>query len=548
MSEEKNATVDMSQGITPGRDESIDISSLIKASKETPPAPVVEKTPLQMMKEEKEARVMGMVVDNKELEEKNTPKGVTSKAESDAEAEVKAYLAEQDKMIEAAKSIAITDAPTNDLEMAEMMDNVAEYAETGKVTSTEARIAPTAGIDPETGEEIPAARFNPFMDEPEPAPPKELSEEDKEIIKVLVDKTGLGGDFAFTEEEREKIKNARKIVLTEVENVDLSSIKIKKAQKSFVESVKEFEFSGVKAPMIFPASRFKADMCGMTYGEMGDILVSGDETITFEQMRKRLTVIYNKMKNPSCGEFKDFDDFLKKFSYLDIELALYGIILATYPEIDDISMVCQNPRCRKSFNHRFKPASLLRFDKTNSKFIKTMDELVNAKPSDYIALFNDSPTMNHRLYKLPYSGTMVEIGMPSAYEYLYDVIQNGVFMDKFVENHPGDLNGLLANVSGLVLLVRSVLIPEGDGYVQYDDFEDVIQALYRTKPEDINLLSNILNKQVEAYQSVFELHDVKCPHCSSVSPIVNLQVSELIFFKLRGAMNAEVDTNNISVL
>ena len=553
MSEEMNATVDKSKSIEPGRDESIDIASLLKTARETPDEPVEEeKSPLQRMKEEKESGQKGLIVDNKELAEKNAPKQIKSKTEADAEEDIKAYMEEQDRMIEAARKTVVTQAPTSPEEMVRLMDNLEDISKNKEVNDETGNpnIRLLTEEEQATGVVANATFDNSQFEENEEddEPENDLTEEDQETIRILIDKTGLGGDFAFTDDEREKIVNAKQIVLTEVEEVELASIKVKKPVKSFVDSVKEYQFAGSKMPMIFPASRFKADMCGMTYGEMGDILVTGDETIAFEQLRKRFTVIYNKMKNPSCGEFKDFDDFLKKFSYLDMDLAMFGLMVATYPDVDEIGLTCNNPRCRRSFNHRFRPASLLRFDKTHSKFIHTMNDIVNAKPEDYMKIFNESPTNMHRRYVLPISKIIVELGVASAYEFLYTLVQNGVITNKFAEEHPDDVNGILFLNSTMLSLIRSVYVPDGDEYVQYEDFEDMIRVLYMAKPEEIRIITTLLQKYTEAYAVTFELTDITCPHCGTKTERIPVNINELVFRKYQSLMNEEIDISNMSVL
>ena len=554
MSEDMNATVDKSKGIEPGRDESIDITSLLKAARETTEVTTEEeKSPLQRMKEEKETSAKGLIVDNKELAEKNAPKELKDKTEADAESEIKEYLEDQDKLIEAAKKTVITRPPTSPEEMVQLMDNLENVSINGNVDENveNPNLRLLTDEEMETGVVQGNATLDDsqFEENDEDAEPEnDLTEEDQETIRILIDKTGLGGDFAFTDEEKEKIVNAKQIVLTEVEEVQLASIKVKKPVKSFVDSVKEYEFAGSKMPMIFPASRFKADMCGMTYGEMGDIIVTGDESITFEQMRKRFTVIYNKMKNASCGEFKDFDDFLKKFSYLDMDLAMFGLIVATYPDVDEIALTCNNPRCRRGFNHRFKPASLLRFDKTHSKFINTMNEIVNAKPEDYQKIFNESPTNMHRRYILPKSKFIVEIGVASAYEFLYTLVQNGVITDKFANEHPDDVNGILFANSSMLALIRSVYVPDGDEYIQYEDFEDMIRVLYMAKPEDIRIITTLLQKYTEAYSVTFELTNITCPHCGTKTERIPININELVFRKYQSLMSEEIDISNMSVL
>ena len=114
-----------------GRDTTMDISSLLKASKEEPEAP---KTNLQKMKEAKENGTLGLVVNNDELTDESSKKLITNKSEDDAMKEIDGYLAEQDRLINAAKNVNVVNKPSNAIEMASMitaLENVATTGETG---------------------------------------------------------------------------------------------------------------------------------------------------------------------------------------------------------------------------------------------------------------------------------------------------------------------------------------------------------------------------------------------------------------------------------
>ena len=207
-------------------------------------------------------------------------------------------------------------------------------------------------------------------------------------------------------------------------------------------------------------------MTGLSYGEMGDISLNS-ENITFDQMHKKLSVIYNKMVNPSIGKFENFNDFLHKFAYVDIDLAVYGLVVASFPEVDDIPMTCQNPGCKNSFNHKFSPRTLLRFENSSNKFLKAMKDVVECKESDFEKLVMESPTRTHQRFKMPYSNFIIEVGIASSYDYLYTIVDN-LLGDKFATDHPDDVNGILQLNSTLLGLIRAVYVPNGNGaYVEY---------------------------------------------------------------------------------
>lgn len=566
------ASIDTTKSVIGGGlDPSLDIMSLLKKDDDVPDItekPVKKKSAIELAKEARENSQKGLVVNTQELIEKNTQKAVKNKTEADAMDEVDAYAKEQEAMIEAAGKVVMTSAPKTALEMASMMDNLENVAKTGSVESDptkdanpelfkETKIEENSMLRLKTEEELKNSEGKALIEgddgtpttTPEDTAKKAEEEEKKQIATVLIDKTGLGGEFAFTEEERDKLFMSTEIRLKEVEDVELSTLKVRKADKSFVEAASEYQLSSSQTMMTFPASRFRAEMAGLTYGEMGDISLNtiNNENITFEQVRKKLTVIYNKMRNPSCGKFESFDDFLKKFAYVDLDLAVFGLVVSTFPEVDDIPMNCQNPKCGKSFNHRFSPRNLLRLNKCSKKFLDDMKLIIDTTNAELPSLIETSPAQNYKMIRLPLSGFVIKLGIASAYDYLYTIVDN-TLGNKFEEEHPDDVNGILQINSVLLSLIRSVLVPEGDEYVEYDQFEDMIHALYSIKPEEIKILSTILQKYNNTYAVPFELTEITCPHCGTKTKSVPIDINYLVFLKYQRLMSEELNIDNISLL
>ena len=547
---EGNATI-VENGVQPSSvDPSLDIMSMLRAQAPTESA-LKPKTALEKAKEAQQQK--GLIVSNKELEEKNKVKAPGNKSIMDGMSEADSYAAEQDNMIKTASQIALTQPVKTAEQMVKLIDELDNVAKTGQVSEDSEFIRNKTEEELAQGDRHAASDFK--IDKPtgtvqdgQTADTDEGESDHRKIVDILIDRTGYGdGKVEFTDEEREKMVNASMIRVKEVEEVDLASITVRRPDKSFLEETQEHQFARSIAPIAFPASRFTAKMAGLSYGEMGDISFD-PEKATFEQVRKRLTVIYNKMRNPSCGKFESFDDFLKKFSYTDIDFALFALAVATFPELDDINMRCNNSACMKNFNHQFQPRTLISYEYMSDKVLSVYRELNDATPERLNEMVNESPTRNIRRFKLPESGFVVSIGIASAYDYLYTVAPN-VLGDKFKDNHPDDVNGVLNLNSALLNLIRSVLVPNGDGtYTEYDDFEDMIQALYMIKPREIMVLANILQKYYSAYTVVFTLRNVKCPHCGQVTPVVPVNIGTVLFQVYGRLMNTEVELDNISVL
>lgn len=554
---------------TINRDTAMDIASLIKTAKKEEPATdpvptvngpmtapegkaeeaVAHKTKLEQMMEAQKNQTLGMVVNTADLNHDEKVQ-MKNKMADDAMSDADKYLADMDAQIEVAKQIKVP-RPANPQQMVGIMDALDRAAKNPEILKTgEAPAEETP--DTESTEQAPAEENKTEETAPATEEVAEKTEEEKkaelkkQVINVLIDKTGMGADFHFTDEEKEKLTVSNEIHVTEVEDVDLATITVKKPEKSFVDSVNEYQLSSTRVPVVFTVSRFRAYMTGLTYGEMSDIVLT-NEANNFDKLNKRLSIIYNKMVNPSCGKFDSYDDFLKKFAFADMSLAIYGLVIATFPEVDEIGMNCNNETCKKSFTHKFSPRSLLRFEECGDKFISAMDEIVNCPAGKEKELLETSPCQKHKRVRLPDSKYIIEIGFASAYEYLYNVMDK-LDGDKFKENHPDDVNGVMADIVSLLPIVRSVYVPNADSsYTCYTDANDMIEALYTVKPGEIKLIVQLMRQYVAGYEFGFFLTNVRCPHCGSLSKMVPLDsIENMLFRQYQRLTNTNLDTSSIT--
>lgn len=370
-----------------------------------------------------------------------------------------------------------------------------------------------------------------------------ISEEKKKMVEILIDKTGLGADFAFTEEEKAKISEAETIRVNEVKLIDIAAIRAKRSQKSFQESIKEFNVSGSRTTICFPASGFRAQMKGLTYGEYADISLSM-ENVTFDQYYKRLSIIYNKMTNISTGPFENFEDFLKHFAYTDIPLAIYGMFIATEQENQQISLRCGNDGCKKSFDWNYSTRSILRLDRCADTFLKKMQEIAMAPAMDFDKIKANAAVENSKVIELPESKFAVEMGIASAYDFLYNFIP---LMDEetFKEAFGSDLNEIYMNNVLLLTTVRSVYVPNGDEYVECIGYKDILDAIYNVSPTEIQILAAYASKIQGEYEVTFAFENVQCPHCKNITKHLDITVDDLVFQTYQRLMSTEIDLSQI---
>ena len=366
----------------------------------------------------------------------------------------------------------------------------------------------------------------------------DLSDTDKKNIEIIIDKTGLGIDFQFTDEERAKIRNANEIVVKEVKEVDIKSYIGRRSKKSFQDYIESYNYNNERVTICFPASGFKAQMRGMSYGEYQDVALSM-ENITTDVYHKRLSVIYNCMTNISTGPFESFDDFLHKFAFSDMDLALYGLFVATESETQEIELRCNVQDCNTLFQWKYNTRSVIRLDRSPAVALDKMKELASATASEYTAIRDRAIVNSSKYIELADSKYVVEIGLASAYDFIYDIVPildddgyREVFGKELDEN----------SLSNVLLLtgIRSIMVPSEDGYIECKTNKDILDALYYVSPEEIKIIAAYVSEIQNNYNMVFSLGDVKCPKCGNITHNMTVAMSELVFRTFQTSMSSTI--------
>jgi hypothetical protein len=560
-------------------DEDMDLNSLFeKNTEETPEEkanivkPKAEKplSPLEQMRQAQNKRGLGAIVSKADLEEKPLKHSVFEDEERIEEFEARKQ--ELDESFEKRKYVTVIKHPQNEADFAKMMleldsvkindDGTASINYTDKDGNL---------LEPEfirlrkEGDEAfdikGASRPNNTnvqkssegsksedtpSDESKTNDEKDNAEDEemKKTVQILIDKTGLGTDFILNDIEKQKVIEADEIKLTEIEFVDIESVIKNKSNKSFQESISEYQLSSSKTTICFPASGFRAQMKGLTYGEMSDIALSMDN-VTFDQYYKRLSIIYNKLTNLNIAPFESFTDFLKGFAYVDIPMALYGLYVATQSETQTIQLRCGVQTCEKGFSWTFNTRSVIRLEKCTPKFLEKMKEIATAPAVEYDNIRKNSAVLNSKYVRLPNSKFVVEMGIISAYDFLYNfipVLDEDNFKKSFGEN----VSEIYKNNILFLTTVKSIMIPNKDGtYTTCNGYKEILDAIYNIDPSDFKILAAITNKFAGEYNSYFSFGDVTCPHCGNVTHDLNMTMDELVFQTFQQLLSTNVNVENM---
>lgn len=355
------------------------------------------------------------------------------------------------------------------------------------------------------------------------------------IVRILIDKTGMGMNITFDDEDKKAIERANVIQLCEVEDMDLKVIEVDRPDDTipFMQAVEARQLSVSKVPMTFPSSGFKADMCGLSYGEFSDIALDTDaedaaDFLSYDKLYKRYSVIYNNMKNVSVGPFKDFDDFLHSFAHDDLDLALYGLVIATQPERDTLNMSCTKPGCKKSFLYTYSPRSVIDFDTAPVAMLEAIDKISAAAPDERLTLYKNSRVKKFKRIRLPISNYLVDIGAASAWDYLYHILPV-VQEYAAIEEDMSDTDPR-RSIPQILFGVRAIYIPSKfGGHIPAVKGRDIADVILKLPTTDAMVLEAAVFAYRRQFSVGFSLKKIECPHCHTQTQAIAIDIGTLVF-------------------
>lgn len=355
------------------------------------------------------------------------------------------------------------------------------------------------------------------------------------VVKILIDKTGMGANFTFDDEENKIIEKADIIQLCEVEDEDLHVVEVERPDDStpFMQLVEARQLSTSKVPMAFPASGFKAEMHGLSWGEYADITLDTEsedakDYLSFDKLYKRYSTVYNSMKNISVGPFADFEDFLHKFAHDDLDLAIYGLLIATQPELDMLNMSCTKPSCKRSFTYSYSPRGVIDFDTAPLAMLEMIEKIDNATPDERLKLFKNSRVNKFKRIRLEQSGYLVDIGAASAWDYLYQILP---IVQKYaeIESEMSDTDPR-KSIPAMLFGVRNIWIPTGKGgHYRASTGSDIADVLLSLPSKDAMVVEAAVTAYRRQYTAGFSLKGIECPHCHTKTPKIPIDVDTLVF-------------------
>lgn len=372
-------------------------------------------------------------------------------------------------------------------------------------------------------------------DKEEEVDPEEQDREAYGRAVIIIDKGNMGV-VNFSEEERKKLELARTIRLEEVETVELSQIKIAKKKTQNVDTIIRQKQSFFSTPIVLPASGYTANILGLSSHELLTLVNSTQNPVL--DMQTRWSLIHSKLESSSIGDM-DYDTFMKSTSVSDFNVLVFGLLCATYPEDDNVTMSCENPECKHNnpenpYLHSYSTRSLLRVEKMSEVLQLQVRKIIDNATMELAArqVHADAPINQSVRYVLPHSRIIIEHSDQTAYD----------FVNKSLPTMASNLEEKYQPAAILSTMIRAMYVPREDG--QYDRFAEateITKLIFSLQDLDTRVIQSLASKQgTLAFE--FGFMNVKCPACGTyhgVVPVENLE--DMVFYRYQQNMTANVE-------
>ena len=312
--------------------------------------------------------------------------------------------------------------------------------------------------------------------------------------------------------------------------------------------------SGINdVPLTLPLSAYRCVMRPINWFDFIKLTAPTSNNGSDNELKK-WSVIYDHLKNPSIGEFKDFEDFLKKTKYQDRELLMWGLLVATADDEETLSITCGNPKCKHNIRVKYHPRTIQHIDdKKKPEWFAAADAAVGP---DAIETWKHVANIRKR-YQLPTTGIIAELNEPSAYEFITKKLP--LIDDLYKRFRPdGELSELNMDdtsmaqfeyLSANALFISAMtIVREENGkrkefrFTDWDSIEEIITK--DLDAGDSGILLKLIEKTRNNVSPVsFYLENVDCPMCGRHEDKIPInEIGNTLLFQVsRRLSNTEIN-------
>lgn len=431
-------------------------------------------------------------------------------------------------------------------------------------------------------QEVPPSNGDPIQSPGKPGDDKIIKFPEASEVQIIIDKSQVD-DVTFDEDDLEKIRKAHTIELDIREKKPINFSEIKRAPGASLSRILEQYKPNVNGiEIVLPASRYRCSVTGLSYPELLEL--STDRLInTSDSQRSLWSICFRHMHNPSIGawqsyteyvdgtgetkrvgpneelpenainvnEVTEFDDFMRKTSYLDQPYILWNILCVTSTETEIINVRCNGTRsvpCDTSYETVYFPKKLLDTQAIAPEILEEMEKTRRVGTDEEIkAWYEDSFVHAQRTVELPVSKIQLVYGHNNAKAYVEDMYAKIIEAKEILESDTVDPDSIrkLSMIDALPSII-GFLIPDNEngGFYPVSGVPDILMVLDTLGIQDWNVISKINEIVTKPYQFDYKIRNCRCPKCRRRYDVTLNGVENLLFMldRLQGSTRISLQT------
>lgn len=388
----------------------------------------------------------------------------------------------------------------------------------------------TPTIEAPTPEEVKPVVNIPTQPAPQVEEPKQEIEEKKEEppteAVITIDKTTDVGSLGLTKEEHEKLEKSKVIKLIVMEDVELSTIEIERPdEKHRANYIKNIEGSVPRYSLPMPSLGDFITFKGAQFAQLINMVNFEDATLD-EEISTKASFIYDRFldgcimhkKNEYNKTILSYEDFINKFPYRDMDMALYGILCASSKEENEAPLKCD--KCDEEWTQVYNVKTLLNTDNMSDTIKERIDNILKYKSDpEKLQSLSDSQFRAKRL-KSPFTNNIYDVSYPT--------IARAISIAKVMNDDSIDLPNHMLLL--LFCLSRVLLYNQETGkYVEVmiDEVPLMVEVLNSIADTDMTMLASQLATENFIYNPEFTMK-AKCPKCGKEHSLP-IPIAQLVF-------------------
>lgn len=347
-------------------------------------------------------------------------------------------------------------------------------------------------------------------------------------LVVTVDKTNVD-NLEFTEEEKSKMEAAKVIQLNVVETHDLEHMSVRRVPRdqkisTIFASNSGFSFYSVPLPLTGDYCRFKGSQIMQLLQT-----TSYQNDTPYELLNRKARLIYSQLsegtyltKRDSSGKMiMNYDEFLNKLMYYDVDMCLYCITAATSKEVLTSPLDCEdceNQQQEVTFNVK----QILDMQDIAPEYAEMVDKVLGIRANpEALEKYREETNVTH-IVRSPITNNIYYICQPSLARALevYRI---------------ADMAQINSYLLALTMFVEKAQIYDkgADDYIEIeaDEIEAMYEYLREVDDDEINILTEYITPMIVAPHFTIRW---TCDKCKS-DQITRIGAEALIFLKARAS-------------